>query len=50
MRLEVIRPDDLVNLEIETVNLHVTGAGGKTPAPSLVVEDAAQPEIGRAHV
>jgi len=42
MRLEVIRPDDLVNLEIETVNLHVTGAGGKTPAPSLVVEDAAQ--------
>jgi hypothetical protein len=43
MRLEVIRPDDLVNLEIETVNLHVAGAGGKTPSPRLVVEDAAQP-------
>jgi hypothetical protein len=44
MRLELIRPDDLVNLEVETVNLHIKGAGGKK-APRLVVQDAKQPAL-----
>ena len=44
MRLELIRPDDLVNLEVETVNLHVKRASRKQP-PKLVVQDAEQPSL-----
>lgn len=41
MKLELIRPDDLVNLAIEAVNMRVDAAD--PTAPMLVVDDAARP-------
>lgn len=38
MQLELIRPDDLVNLEVETVNLRVAEPSDGAP-PTLVVDD-----------
>ncbi len=38
MHFELIRPDDLVNLEVEAVNLRVDPGGDGSP-PSLVVDD-----------
>jgi len=40
LRLEIVRPDDLLNLEVETINLRLDGGAQN---PGLVVDDASRP-------